>query len=46
MSVFNGKKLYVEIVGESHAEKMTATVKGFPELKIDEEKLATLFNVK
>lgn len=39
MSVFNGKKLYIEIVGESHAEKMTARVKGFPELKIDEEKL-------
>lgn len=39
MSIFNGKKLSVEILGESHGEKLQMTVKGFPKFKFNEEKL-------
>lgn len=40
MSVFNGKKISVEIFGESHADKIGAVVKGFPYFKINQEKLS------
>ena len=40
MSTFNGKNISVEIFGESHADKIGVTVKGFPAFKFDEEKLA------
>ena len=39
MSKFNGKKLSVEIYGESHAEKIGVRVSGMPEVFLDEEKL-------
>ena len=39
MSVFNGKKLRVEIYGESHAEKIGVSVKGLPPFKFDEKAL-------
>ena len=39
MSVFNGKKLRIEIYGESHAEKIGVSVQGFPTFKFDEKQL-------
>ena len=39
MSIFNGKKLRIEIYGESHAEKIGVRAKGLPCFKFDEEKL-------
>lgn len=39
MSVFNGKKLSIEIYGESHAEKIGVSVKGFPQFRFDENAL-------
>ncbi|MBP5372969.1 MAG: chorismate synthase [Clostridia bacterium] len=39
MSVFNGKKLKIEIYGESHAEKIGVRVSGMPEFCFDEDKL-------
>lgn len=39
MSLFSGKKLSVEIYGESHAEKIGVSVKGFPRFKFDSEDL-------
>lgn len=39
MSVFKGRKLTVEIYGESHAEKIGVFAKGLPEFKFDAEKL-------
>lgn len=39
MAIFKGKNIAIEILGESHAEKMTAIVKGFPSFKYDAEKL-------
>lgn len=35
MSVFNGKKISVEIYGESHADRIGVKVKGFPEFTFD-----------
>ena len=40
MSVFNGKKLCVEIYGESHAEKIGVKVKGLPAFRFDEDELS------
>ena len=42
MSTYNGEKLNIRIYGTSHADKIGAVVKGFPRLKIDEEKLHLL----
>ena len=39
MSVFNGKKLRIEIYGESHAEKVGVSVSGFPRFAFDEKAL-------
>ncbi|MBE5743389.1 MAG: chorismate synthase [Clostridiales bacterium] len=39
MSIFKGKNLSVEIVGESHSPEMKMTVKGFPKFLYDEDKL-------
>ena len=39
MSTFNGRKLTVEIYGESHAEKIGVSVKGFPRFKFCEDEL-------
>lgn len=39
MSLFSGKKLSIEIYGESHAEKIGVSVKGFPHFKFDEKEL-------
>ena len=39
MACFNGKKLRIEIYGESHAEKIGVSVKGFPRFKFDETEL-------
>ena len=39
MSIYNGKKLKIEIYGESHAEKIGVSVKGFPRFKFDENGL-------
>lgn len=39
MSVFNGKKLTVDIYGESHADKIGVSVKGFPRFKFDSDEL-------
>lgn len=41
MSIFKGKNLNVEIVGESHSPEMKITVKGFPKFCYDDEKLLT-----
>lgn len=40
MSVFNGKKLRIEIYGESHAEKTGVSVRGLKGFKFDEQALA------
>lgn len=39
MSLFKGKKLSVEIYGESHADKIGVKAHGFPRFKFDEEEL-------
>lgn len=39
MSTFNGKKISVEIFGESHSDKIGVKAKGFPSFKFDLEKL-------
>lgn len=39
MSVFNGKHIYLDIYGESHAEKIGVSVKGFPGFTADMQKL-------
>ena len=39
MSIFKGKNISVEIVGESHAPEMTLNVKNFPKFTFSEEKL-------
>lgn len=39
MSKWQGKNLTLEIYGESHAEKIGVSCTGFPEIKVDEEKL-------
>lgn len=47
MAKWQGKRLSVEIYGESHAEKMSVLTCGFPEEAFDEEKLkAFLFRRK
>ncbi len=40
MSTFNGRKLRIEIYGESHAEKIGVSVSGFPVFKFDEDELS------
>lgn len=40
MSFFNGKKISVEIFGESHADKIGVNVKGFPAFKFDTKQLS------
>ena len=35
MSTYKGEKLNIEIYGTSHAEKIGATVTGFPRIKVD-----------
>lgn len=40
MSVFNGKKLKIEIYGESHAEKIGVSAQGFPCFTFDETALS------
>ncbi len=40
MAIFNGRKLSVEIYGESHSEKIGIKVKGFPEFAFDSEVLS------
>lgn len=40
MSTFNGKKISVEIFGQSHSEKIGAKVTGFPAFTFDEKQLA------
>lgn len=44
MSVFNGKKLRIEIYGESHAEKIGVSVQGFPTFKFDEKQLGAFLS--
>lgn len=39
MSAFNGKILTIDIFGESHSDKIGATVKNMPETEIDQEEL-------
>ena len=39
MSIFIGKNLQIEIVGESHSPEMKMVVKGFPKFSFDSEKL-------
>lgn len=39
MSAFNGKKIRVEIFGESHSDKIGVAVSGFPSFKFDPIKL-------
>ncbi|MBR2376844.1 MAG: chorismate synthase [Clostridia bacterium] len=39
MAIFKGKTLTVEIYGESHQEKIGATVKGAPKYTFDQQKL-------
>lgn len=39
MSEFNGKKLHIEIYGESHAEKVGVFAEGLPRFTFDREKL-------
>ena len=39
MSLFKGKNITVEIYGESHSEKIGVNVTGFPEFKMNYEKL-------
>ena len=39
MSIFNGKKLKIEIYGESHAEKIGVKAAGFPRFTFDEAEL-------
>lgn len=39
MAIFNGKKLNIEIYGESHAEKIGVKVKGLPKFNYDLTKL-------
>ncbi len=39
MSIFSGKNLSVEIIGESHSAEMKMTVKGFPKFSFNKEKL-------
>ena len=39
MAEFIGKKLKVEIVGESHSEKIGVRVQGFPRVQVDGEAL-------
>lgn len=39
MSTFNGKKLRIEIYGESHAEKIGVRAAGMPRFKFDEDEL-------
>ena len=40
MSAFNGRKLKIEIYGESHADKIGVKVSGFPNFKIDFNELS------
>ena len=40
MSLFEGRKIKVEIYGESHAEKIGVKVSGFPSFEFDPEALA------
>lgn len=40
MSYFNGKKLKIEIYGESHANEIGVKCKGFPKFNVDIQKLA------
>ena len=42
MAIFNGKKLNIEIYGESHAEKIGVKVKGLPKFNYDEFESAPL----
>ena len=44
MSIFKGKKLTIEIVGESHSPSMQITVKNFPKFDYDESKLIDFLN--
>ncbi len=39
MSKFNGKKLKIEIIGESHSKEIKGIVKGLKPIKLDYEKL-------
>ena len=40
MSYFNGKKLKIEIYGESHASEIGVKCKGFPKFNVNTQKLA------
>lgn len=40
MSVYSGKKLKIEITGESHSPDLKGYIKGLPKFKIDEKKLS------
>lgn len=44
MSVYNGKRLSIEIFGESHAPEIGVSVKGFPKFTFDETKLTEFLN--
>lgn len=44
MSTFNGKKVSIEIFGESHAPEIGVKVKGFPEFAFSKEKLCEFMN--
>ena len=39
MAIFNGKNLKIEIYGESHADKIGANVKGFPNFTFNLDRL-------
>lgn len=40
MSIFNGKKIALEIYGESHAERIGVKVKGYPKMQINMDALS------
>lgn len=39
MSIFNGKSLSIEILGESHSAEMSVKVKGFPQFTFNQDEL-------
>ena len=44
MSIFNGKKLTIEIYGESHAEKIGVKAQGFPQFTFDKNELSAFLS--
>ncbi len=44
MSYFNGRKLKIEIFGESHSKEIGVKCKGFPKFSVDKDKLCQFLN--